>query len=409
MLVFCVIEEGAEARPRQLGAGVGDRLQQRAQVEGRGQRLAGAVDHLEHALLVAQRFLDAGAPHHLAGMARHVLGQRGFLVAPVAHALLVQVEDGRQAPLFDQRHDDHRARVDAGIAVRIRRRVLVQGDIVQAQGAPAAQLVDDGRPEAVEFARFSRQAGDAAVGPVAVHAHQASGAVDLAVADPRHAEVFAGQLARGLHHVHRVDQAAQRVAQLQVEGMALLGEHARGAVGQHEIHADDLAIVAYRGDRGREVAPFQHAVAVELQQRILELGRLARQGFHDVGLQARPEFRTHQRKRLAHGAGMLVAQQGGIGVVIEQPELRPPGDRHRKLRGDDQVGDGLHAFWPIVGLYGGEDGPGTFDRLAGQRRATFRKKGETAFVTHQDSPGSIPRGARSQEWETCRRDLLYRR
>jgi len=117
------------------------------------------------------------------------------------------------------------------------------------------------------------------------------------------------------------------------------------------------------------------AVAAQVGQHVFQVHRVPGQHLGHVGLQARPQFRAYLRIRLAHRGRVLVPQQVGIGFVVEQAQFRSPGDGHREVGADDQVGDRLHALGPGI-------------RLEGPRKSAARtgQEGEAAMVAHQDCP-----------------------
>ena len=386
-LAVGIVEEGAVARAAQLRAGVGDRLRQRCQVERRGQHLAGAIHRLEHPRLVAQGFLEARAAHHFARVARHVLSHRRFLLGPVARGRLVQVEHGRQARFLDDRHDHHRARADAGIRRGARRRAGVGRDVVDAHGAALAQHGGDLGPEIVQHMRHAAQAGHAAVGPVAVDVHGAAGGIDLAIADARRAQGLPGHGAGGLDDVDGVVQAFEGLAQLLVKSVAVLGQYVGRGLGEHAIDAGHLPRMANRRQRDGKETPLALAVALELHQGVLQLGRFAGQHEVEIRTHALPQLGPDAGVRRAMRARVLVAQQVGIGVVVEQAQVVAHGQEHRKARCQDQVEDGAQAFGPGVWLQLRRLGLRWIGlRRLSQRQAADGRRRETAQIAHQDCP-----------------------
>ena len=334
-----VVEKGAELCAAELGRGVGDGLQQGLEVERGSERLAGAVQHLEDARFVAQGFLDPRAAHRFARMARHVLGQRHFARGPVARLRFVQVEDRGQPPAFDDRHHDHGARTDAGVAVRIGRGQRIGGDVVEAQHQAGAQALDQRRAEGVQLPRLAGQAGDRAVGPVAFDGDALARGVDLAVADAAHCQVLAQQGAGRLHDPERIEQFAQGRGQLQVEAVLLFGQHARGGVGQDAAGGDDGAAFVHRRGRQGQVTPGFVPVLLDVEAQVLEQRRLPFQGCGDEGRQFGPGGDTDLRQRLSERGRMAVAEQGGAGVVVDDAQFASPGHEHRQARAEDRVDD----------------------------------------------------------------------
>jgi hypothetical protein len=92
-----VVEEGAEFGAGQLGRGVGDRLHQRLEVEGRGQLLGGVPHQLQHAGLVAQRLLGAEPAQRFPDAARAVFQQVDFGGFPALRGRRMQRHHGLQA------------------------------------------------------------------------------------------------------------------------------------------------------------------------------------------------------------------------------------------------------------------------------------------------------------------------
>ncbi len=64
------------------------------------------------------------------------------------------------------------------------------------------------------------------------------------------------------------------------------------------------------------------------------------------GAELRIDLPPHFPQRAAQRAGMLVAQDRAIGVVVDQNELGTPSDRHRKARGEDHGEAELEALGP---------------------------------------------------------------
>ncbi len=105
-------------------------------------------------------------------------------------------------------------------------------------------------------------------------------------------------------------------------------EHSPGRFCRHPQNSPDASLlVVDRAEGEREVGLFNVAVTLQHQQEVLGPARLAlaEHAFQHVA-DGGPELGEGLRGRLPDGRGMLVAQQGNRGVVVDHGQLRSPED-----------------------------------------------------------------------------------
>ena len=166
------------------------------------------------------RLLDGGP-----GALGHVLDERRVRLWPASRLGMMDEQHGGEPAALDQRHGQDGARADGGERVGRRSRgARVGGHVVDAHGPAGFQLGDDRRAEIVHAV----PPGDAAqppVGPVALDGDVLLRLVHLAVPHPGEAEMAAERSGRGGHHLDRVGQLAQTVAEVDEKLEAALRQH----------------------------------------------------------------------------------------------------------------------------------------------------------------------------------------
>ena len=154
--------------------------------------------------------------------------------------------------------------------------------------------------------------------------------------------------------------------------VALLGG-AQGLLGGHGLRDldrrdQDPADAVRRGRIGDgavadgEVVDLLDPVARHLQRQLLE-GEAAAGPGQDVfvkGADRGLEVGRGLVQPRAQGLGMPLAQGGGVGVVIDQDEVGPPAQGHRKVGGQDHVHGHTQTGRP--GVAGADGGPGPVER-----------------------------------------------
>ncbi len=168
-------------------------------------------------------------------------------------------------------------------------------------------------------------------------------------------------------------------------------DHLPGRLLRGRQHADDLPAafrVAHRAEGEREVGLLQVAVPEHQQSLVLRPGG-APAGHHLVEQRPRevPDLGPDLAERPAEGIGMLTAEDGDGGLVVEVGQLRTPGDHHREARLQAQADAGAQAHAPRVGRPEGR-GPPVPGRHQPAHLATGRKRRTQSAVTHRD--GAVP-------------------
>ena len=153
----------------------------------------------------------------------------------------------------------------------------------------------------------------------------------VAVLGAAERHVLGQQAHRFVDHLACAAQRPQAVRQLQLEFAAALKLQPCGGFDDGAEGAADSAVVE-RERRVREgegafiaaVGTFEVAPYVFTQEGVS--GERALDQRFDLG----PQFGPHLAHRLAERAGMAAAEDGAIGVVIEQDAFRSPCDEHRE-------------------------------------------------------------------------------
>ncbi|PWW22492.1 hypothetical protein JD79_01646 [Geodermatophilus normandii] len=189
--------------------------------------------------------------------------------------------------------------------------------------------------------------------------------VDADGGHPVQPGVLAGEVDGGEGHVERgggeraahlggevalVLAAPGRGGDLVQQPLPSLGHHLPGDLGAHRVHPGDLAVVAEGGGVGDgEVGLLAVAGALEQQEQLRDPRGLA--GGHrvlDRLLQRRPALRQRDPQVVADGAGVLGADELGVGVVVELRVLRSPGQDHGEARGQDGAHGVAQAGRPVL-------------------------------------------------------------
>ncbi len=130
--------------------------------------------------------------------------------------------------------------------------------------------------------------------------------------------------------------------------LAAGGEHALGGLRHSAEHPRDLAgFVAHGGIGEGEPGLLVIAAAVHQQRQVLAVGRVASHGGLDQGRDVVPDFAPDVVEARAQGGRVLGAQDLRIGVIVEEAELRTPGDEHRELGIQQEADDRTQRLWPI--------------------------------------------------------------
>jgi hypothetical protein len=335
-IVEHVVEEGAEARAREFHAGIDHVLHQLLQIELGGDLRAGAVDdlqrlrlHREPVAAVAQPRLDACALGRVPGALGGQLGQLDLVRCPRPGRGLVQVEDGPQRTRAQQRHHDQRARADAlpGVGIRAAR-ARIGAEVRDDQRAAGLELGHHLGAEAVEHARFAREAGHGAGAPVARHGHVLLRGIDHAITRAPHREMAAQQFGGGAGHGHRIGEVAHRVAELEQEALALLHRFALRDVAVEDrepvargigAHLDPGAAAAGPGVEVLDLdAPaLAHCLAVEPAEGAVERARPGVPQGAAEDLLARARLQPHALGIDGQHAVLGIDQHEALGHALE--------------------------------------------------------------------------------------------
>ena len=129
---------------------------------------------------------------------------------------------------------------------------------------------------------------------------------------------------------------------------AAFGQHLAGdLVAGTEEAGDGAGLVAHGGVGEAEMRLFDIAAALDEQRDVVHVDRLARIGLvddrHEVGADLLPHF----QKVAAERCGVLRCEDLGIGIVVEQRAVRPPGDEHGLVRRQHDADQRLQRRRPV--------------------------------------------------------------
>nr|WP_229792281.1 hypothetical protein [Lysobacter bugurensis] len=132
-----------------------------------------------------------------------------------------------------------------------------------------------------------------------------------------------------VRRVHR----RQRVGEFEQVRLTPLAEHARRRLDHGAVHpAQATVLVARRREEIREPRAFLAAGAADHQWHVFHVERFACAGAVHEWADIRPDFGPYLVEFLAEGRRVLFAKELDVRVVVEQPALVAPDQRHRLLR-----------------------------------------------------------------------------
>jgi hypothetical protein len=351
ILVFAVVEEGAEFGADQLGRGVGDLLHQHLEVEGRSQRVAGLAHQGQYPRLGAQRIFGANAAQGFPDAARGVFQHAQLGLVPAPWRAVVQRHHRHQPPIVEHGHGDTGCdalrQPGAGIGdARVGRdlRRPHRGAGAQISGLAEAQGLE--RHHAV-FRPAGLDAGLARA-PLFPDQRGPGRRVDLGVDRAGAVGVGRDQPGGTAQQVLRAGLTAQNVGQFEPEALAPFGLHGEGGFDEGDQHALGLAgLVVDRAVGIVEIAGFGIAEALDGQRQAVRSDRLASLGGGPHRTDGRPDLRPGVARIAAQGRCPFVAENRQIGIVEELRVGVAPGQVHRQLAVQQGAHGKLQTEWPL--------------------------------------------------------------
>jgi hypothetical protein len=285
--------------------------------------------------LLAERALHArqvdGGPDALGRAAR----QRDFGIGPRMRPVEAQQQECLQAPASAQRDREAGLDVQREIGALAGGRARVRAHVGEAHDLAGAPRLREAGAEGVDGKRVAGNAGQAGPAPVARDGQRGETVVDFAVQHARHAQLEPQQGAAGTDGVVGGRQRAQRVRHRQFECGAALGLNAVRRLDDGAIHAGDAAVaVVQRRIREREPRLLAKAVTLHRERQVFEVRGFVGQRAVDDGHEVGPDLGPDLLERRAERGRMLGAEDRGVGVVVQEAQVRSPGDEHRE-RGAD--------------------------------------------------------------------------
>jgi hypothetical protein len=200
-------------------------------------------------------------------------------------------------------------------------------------------------------------------------------------AEGKIAPVFAQRLQRRRSHGVTAARADQGAGQIAKRAQAALADDALGLFRHHAHQALNRACAAIERAVGKGVIGFFGiAAALQQQQQRFVPGRHPvphhrfKAAFHGI-----VDFGPHLAHRAPQSGGVLDAQGGAIGVVVEEVEIRPPAQPHLEARGQHHAQGDFQAFRPASRQPQRESRP----VMSAHQRAHLAASRQKAFVVPQ--------------------------
>ena len=170
---------------------------------------------------------------------------------------------------------------------------------------------------------------------------------------------------------------------------AAFGQHLAGDLVAGTEEAGDLpGLVAHGGVGEAEMRLLQIAATLHEEGDVVHVDGVARIGplddRHEVGTDLLP----HLQKVAPQRCGMLRRQDLGVGIVVEQRALRPPGDEHGLVGRQHDADQRLQRRRPVLRRPEARPGPGertqafAHHAAAGQKRGTGRSGVTDSLICH---------------------------